>query len=193
MRLNDIERHQLKSKRAPARTSGLLRQPRIMLGTVAAVAVAVSLGACGGSSASKPNNPVAPVGLSAEGLRTLAARVGQPIYWVGPKKGYLYELTRTQTGNVLIRYLPPGAKVGARKQYLTIATYPFRNALQALKNVAHGRQLELPGGGIALVDTRSRKSVHIAYPGVDYQVEVFDPSPAGSRRVALSGEVRPVS
>jgi hypothetical protein len=32
----------------------------------------------------------------------------------------------------------------------------------------------------------------MAFPGVDYQVEVFDPLPRISRRVALSGKVRTI-
>jgi hypothetical protein len=80
-----------------------------------------------------------------------------------------------------------------RKPYLTVATYPYPHALRALKNVSHGQQVGLPGGGIALVDQNYQKSVHIAYPGVDFEVEVFDPSPARSSRVARSGDLRPVS
>src|SRR5215470_16136800 len=39
--------------------------------------------------------PIAPVALSSSGLSTLARTVGQPIYWAGPRQGYLYELKRT--------------------------------------------------------------------------------------------------
>jgi hypothetical protein len=172
---------------------GMRRQPRIMASALAGLAVAAGFSGCGSSASSKPNvKPVGPVGLSANGLRTLDAAIAkQPIYWVGPKPHYLYELTRTRTGNVFIRYLPPGAKVGSRKPYLTIATYPYQHAFQALKNVSHGKQQSLPGGGIALVDTNYPKSVHLAYPGINYEIEVFDPSPARSAEVALSGEVRP--
>jgi hypothetical protein len=171
------------------------RQPQIMASALAGLAVAAGLSGCGSSASSKPKvKPVGPVGLSADGLRTLDSAIAkQPIYWIGPKPHYLYELTRSQTGNVLIRYLPPGANVGSRKPYLTIATYPYKNAFQALENVANGRQLGLPGGGIAVVDQKYPQSVHVAYPGVNYQVEVYDPSPVRSRQVALSGAVRPVS
>jgi hypothetical protein len=181
------------------RARELLRQPRILVGVVAALLFVGALVAwvvihndTRGSSAPSAT-PVAPVGLSEAGLRTLAAAVGQPIYWAGPKPGYLYELTRTKTGNVFIRYLPPGDRVGTRKLELTIATYPYQHALQALKNVSQGRQHTLPGGGLALIDTRSPQNVHIAYPGVNYQVDVFDSSAARSQQVALSGRVRPVS
>jgi len=58
--------------------------------------------------------------------------------------------------------------------------------------VAGGREIAIAGGGIAVIDQGYRKSVHVAFPGVNYQVEVYDPSPAVSRRTAVSGNVRPV-
>jgi hypothetical protein len=33
----------------------------------------------------------------------------------------------------------------------------------------------------------------MAFPGVDYQIEVYNPSPARSLSTALSGNVKPVS
>jgi hypothetical protein len=197
----------------PQESQKLLGRPRIRIGAVVALAVAGGLIAWAvvdsedtGPSASGPvassaattsttatANPIAPVGLSAKGLKTLIASVGQPIYWAGPKPGYQYELTRTSTGNVFIRYLPPGVKVGVKQaSYLIIATYPYRNALQALKGLADRPKLTIPGGGIAIVDQKDPKSVHLAYPGVNDQVEVYDPSPARSVAVAKSGTVRPV-
>jgi hypothetical protein len=181
-----------------AKGLGLLRQPRILLGAMAAVlivgavigGVVIYQNAHGSSAPSA--TPVGPVGLSESGLRTLAAAVGQPIYWAGPRKDYLYELTRTRDRKIFIRYLPPGARVGAKgARFLIIATYPFANAFQALKNVSHGQETALAGGGIALVDTTYPKSVHLAFPGVDYEIEVYDPSPARARAVAVSGDVRP--
>jgi hypothetical protein len=93
-----------------------------MASALAGLAVAAGLSSCGSSTASKPKvKPVGPVGLSADGLRTLDSAIAkQPIYWIGPKQHYLYELTRTQKGNVLIRYLPPGANVWAGFQARTL-------------------------------------------------------------------------
>ena len=153
-----------------------------------------------GNSGSSPRTtagpvvqPISPIALSAQGLRTLARAVPQPIYWDGPKQGYLYELTRTTTGRIYIRYLPTGVKAGAPgANYLIVATYPYPSALNALKAVAHGKQVTIPGGGLAVVDPTYPKSVHLAFPGVAYQVEVYDPSPAVSRAVAVSGHVLPV-
>jgi hypothetical protein len=206
----DEQRTEPEASGAPDEPRTLYR-PRIRLGAVVALAAAAGLGTwavlgsreTGSSSTPAPPapgettataRPIAPVGLSAKGLRTLTATVGAPIYWAGPKPGYLYELTRTRTGTVFIRYLPPGAQVGSKQAiYLVVATYPFRNALQALKNLNTSPQLTIPGGGIAIVDQKHPESVHLAYPGTDNQVEIYDPSPARSLAIAKSGDVRPVT
>jgi hypothetical protein len=146
-----------------------------------------------GSSATAPQVvPVKPVALSASGLRALSATVGQPIYWAGPRPHYLYELKRTGNGYVYIRYLPPGVEAGAPgNNYLVIATYPYRGAFAALEKLAGAQGIQVPGGGLALVDQKTHKSVHLAFPRVSYQVEVFASSPEKALALATSGQVRP--
>jgi hypothetical protein len=187
-------------------TEGFLRRPRVRLGAVVALAAAagiiawVVIGTEDNSSstpATTTKGPVATghaaVGLSASGLRTLARTVKQPIYWDGPKRGYIYELTRLSDGRIYVRYLPPGVKVGDKRGiFLIIVTYPFPGALSAIKKVSNGKGIEIPGRGLALVDATYPKSVHVAYPGIDYQVEVYDRSPKRSLEVATSGKVQPV-
>ena len=128
-------------------------------------------------------------------LKALSAALGQPIYWVGPKEGYTYELTRRPSGEIDVRYLPSGVAVGDPQPYLTIATYPFPGALQALRALA-GQENELaikvPGGGLAVLDRRHPTSIHLAYASVDSQVEIYSPSPTAVRRLVTSGRVRPV-
>lgn len=137
---------------------------------------------------------IKPAGLSARGLKALAGVVGQPIYWAGPRAGYLYELSRTTNGSVYIRYLPPGFEPGAEEgKLLIVATYPLSRALDALKKVSGGRGIDIPGGGLALVSEDNPKSVHVAFPKVDYQIEVFDPAPGRALEAASSGQVRPVT
>ena len=43
-----------------------------------------------------------------------------------------------------------------------------------------------------MVDKSYPKSIHLAYPGSDYQVEVFDPSAAAARALVSSGQVEPI-
>jgi hypothetical protein len=188
------------------------RRSRFRVGAVLAIAAAAGVGAWAvvshrdSDSSTAPASatpsatptvtakPIAPVGLSVKGLRTLTASIPQPIYWAGPKPGYLYELTRTRTGKIFVRYLPPGTQVGSKKAtYLIVATYPFRNALKALTDLRTQHQLKIPGGGIAIVDASHPQSVHLAFPGSNNQIEVYDPSPTRSLAIVKSGSVRPVT
>jgi hypothetical protein len=121
-------------------------------------------------------------------LKDLAASVKHPVFWVGPKNGLNYELSRTPNGAIFVRYLPDGVDAGAKGEYLTVATYPFKGAYAAIEKVAQQQGVtptRLVDGGIAEGSGASSKSVHVAYPGVDYQAEVFDPTPGSSPLVRL--------
>ncbi len=186
--------------RTPQGAAELLRQPRIRLGALVLVAaivgivvwVVVSRGSSSTSTEPKVE-AIAPVALSASGLATLAHSVRQPIYWAGPRGRYLYELHRTTDGSIFVRYLPPGVNAGATGAgYLTVATYPYKDALQALENVSGAQHVSIPGGGTALVASNYKKSIHLAFPNVNYQVEVYDPSPKRVLALVRSGRIRPV-
>jgi hypothetical protein len=81
--------------------------------------------------------------------------------------------------------------VGAKEAYLTIATYPFQRAFQTIQATAKGsgvKTIRLAGGGLGVFDPKTPDTVHLAYPGSDYQVEVFDPS-GRARQVVASGRI----
>jgi hypothetical protein len=137
--------------------------------------------------------PIGPVAMSAATLLAFAQGLGRPIYWIGPATGFTYELTRTSSGNVFVRYLPRSVQVGdKRAAFTTVGTYPYPNALAALKAVPHATTTKLAGGGVLVSTAADPRSVHLAYPGVDYQIEVYDPVAGRARVIALSGRVRPV-
>jgi hypothetical protein len=129
----------------------------------------------------------AATGVSLEKLNAIAATVPHPVYWAGAQRGSTYELTRTGDGRIYIRYLPPGTKPGsARGDFLTVGTYPQPDAFETLKATAsaqHAETIPLSGGGLAFQDTNRPTSVYAAYPGSDYQVEVF--APPGDRALEL--------
>ena len=134
-----------------------------------------------------------PVAISPAGLRTLQRAIGHPIYWAGRRPGSTYEVTQKRDGTIYVRYLPRGLEVGdTRDDFLIVVTYPYPNALQALRRVEDGKGISVPGGGLALVAEGYERSVHLAYPKVNYQIEVYDPSPEVALQVATSGQVRPV-
>jgi hypothetical protein len=125
-------------------------------------------------------------------LKALSRSVGHPVYWVGPRSQSNFELIRGSGGKIIIRYLPRGVAIGSPRPYLSVATYPFPGALRALQasaKQANQETIELQGGGIAVLDRSYPKSIHLAYPGSDYQVEVFDPSPAQVRKLVSTGQV----
>jgi len=174
------------------------RRPGIRLGAAVALAVAAGLItwlALRGNGGSTHAVRAPAHAASAHELAALPSNVHHPVYWAGPKPGYTYEVTRTHAGLIFIRYLPTGVAVGTKHEYLTIGTYPTKNALAAVRAIAkrlRATPLTLSGGGLAVQDTKHPSSVYFAYPGSDYQVEVFDPSPARARSLALSGRVTPI-
>jgi hypothetical protein len=129
-------------------------------------------------------------------LKAFASSVGHPVCWAGPQPSFRFELSRTKDGRIYIRYLPPGVELGdSNASYLTVGTYPQRHAYATLRATAKkqgARTIDLAGGGLAFQYTRRPTSVYIAYPGSDYQIEVFDPTPARAVRLVEAGRVKPV-
>jgi hypothetical protein len=153
------------------------------------------IGAGCGHSGKTPRRARA-VGASIRALNAFAGSIGHPVYWAGPRPRFTYELSRTKDGRVYVRYLPPGVKPGDPKSsYLTVGTYPQRHAFATLRATVKKQKaspVRLFGGGLAFQYKSRPTSMYLAYPGSDYQVEVFDPSPARARHVVVSGEIKPV-
>jgi hypothetical protein len=125
-------------------------------------------------------------------LRSLARSVGHPVYWVGSRRGTTYELIRASRGKIIIRYLPRGVEVGTQRPYLSVATYPFPGAFRAIEALSKQKDqvaIRLRDGGLAVFDRAYPKSIHLAYPGSEYQVEVFHPSSTRVRKLVSSGQV----
>jgi hypothetical protein len=169
-----------------------------MVAVVGAVTLALVLGTGGNSSPAVTQvtvTPIWPVALSASGLKARARDLNQVIYWVGPAAGDKYELTRTTANDVYVRYLPPGVKAGTHQgKYLLVATYPYVGALTAIEAADDGHPLTVAGGkgAIAAVDRVKPTSVRVAFPDIDYQIEVYDPSAREARRWATSAALTPV-
>jgi hypothetical protein len=172
---------------------------RLRVGAVIAVALVVAFAAWlifrDGDDDPAPPEPASAAASVAQ-LRTLPDQTGHEIYWVGRRRDYTYELTRTKDGNVYVRYLPPGVPVGAdQPEYLTVGTYPRRGALRDLRRLARRQtnvSFPLNNGGIAVYSRSRPTSVYLAYPGERVQVEVYDPSPQRARRLARDERVRPI-
>ena len=130
---------------------------------------------------------------SVHALASLASSVGHPVYWAGPKDGYRYELTQTTDGRIYIRYLPAGVAVGtSAPNYLTVGTYPVKDALATVRAIGGkpgGSLLNLGGGAVAAADPDHPLSIYMAYPGSSYEVEVYDPSPGQARQLVTAGAI----
>jgi hypothetical protein len=136
-------------------------------------------------------NPVGLVPSSA--LKEASKLLRQPIYWAGPRKGFHYEFWRLTNGNIYVRYLPHGVKAGVTSaKFLIVATYPYRGAYAALTKYSHGKAVAGPHGSIYFARPTDPKSVYVAFPNVNYEVEIYDPSAAVSRSIAATGRVVPV-
>lgn len=148
----------------------------------------------GGGGKETPRAPATAASIAR--LNRFASSVGHPIYWAGSQPSFTYELSRTKDGRVYIRYLPPGVKPGTSKpDYLTVGTYPQPHALATLRATAKKQRatlIHLAGRGLAFQYKGRPTSVYLAYPGSNYQIEVFDPSPTRALRLVSSGQVQPV-
>ena len=172
------------------------RSPSIRIGAVVALALVGGFVAWlvlrGGGGSSTKAAATRATAVSVSQLNDLARSLDHPLFWLGPKGGYTYELTQTGSGKVYVRYLPPGVQVGSDQPYLTVGTYPFTGAFSALQKQSQEKgavATRIPQGGLAVLDNGYPQSTHVAYPGVDYQVEVFDPRPAAAMQTVAAGHL----
>jgi hypothetical protein len=189
----------------PGRPSPLLelapvkkRPTRIYLSlAAAAVAVVVVLSGCGGSSttstATTSGSKSATV-VPESGLLKAMKGVGYPVYWAGPRLGVEYEVSR-QEDRVFVRYLPKGEEPESERKLLTVGSYKDSKALAGIRESgqeAGAILVQIDGGGSAYAEGVDATSAYMAFPGVNTQVEVFDPKPGEALRLIRSGAIVPV-
>lgn len=169
--------------------------PALAAGVAVAAVAAITIWLLvrGGGEEAQPPQRARASAVSIEELHALARSVGHPVYWAGRQPRFTYELSRTANGGVYIRYLPPGADVGdARPDYLTVGTYPQANAFTTLRATAQKQgvsTIRLGGGGLAFQHETHPTSAYLAYPGSDFQIEVYDPIPGRARQLIASGRI----
>jgi hypothetical protein len=136
---------------------------------------------------------IKPVALTASRLEAVAASLAQPVYWAGPLAGRRYELSRSRTGSVVVRYLPPGTRAGASGRFVAVGTFPFPDAYtteEASTGQPGIRWRRLTDGGLATYQEKEPYIVYLAYRNLDYKIEVYDPFPNEARLLATSGRIR---
>ena len=183
-------------------TPSWAQRQEVRVGAVIAVAVAIGLVvwlvAIRGGNGSKGNNAatIAPTAASPDRLRQLAKDVGHPIYWIGPAANTTYELTKTSSGRIFVRYLTNGVSVGTQSaSYTLIGTYPFTKpykTLQELSAKSGEESFSAPASGLAVYSKDHPTNIYLAYPGSNVEIEVYDPSPSRARSLIREGRVAPV-
>jgi hypothetical protein len=154
-----------------------------------------------GKAGAPPVVSTTPVGVSARvvsaaTLQTIARAGARPIFWAGERNGARIEYTQASDGSTYVRYLTGSARAGdKRSSYVVVATYAQSDAYARVSKVAvekHFGVEHLSGGGLAVTEPKSPRNVHIVYPKLPYQVEVYAPGPGQAQRIAHSGAVTPV-
>jgi hypothetical protein len=122
--------------------------------------------------------------------------VGYPVYWAGPRVGVKYEVSRPEGGRTYVRYLPKGVEAGSERQFLTVGSYEQEDAIDNIRELGQkpgGILIKIPGGGSAYAEGPQATSAYLAFPGVNTQIEVFDPQGGEALRLIRSGAIVPVS
>jgi hypothetical protein len=163
-----------------------------VLVAIVAIVVVVAVGGGDSGSSSKSGEPEI---VSAETLRELSSEPGEPIYWAGERAGTELELSQPGEGRTYVRYLTGGAKAGdSRPDFLTVGTYEQADPVAALRRQAKretGVLGKAPGGATVYFGRENPSSVYLAYPGVEVEIEVYDPNFKEALQLVQSGQIVP--
>jgi hypothetical protein len=133
--------------------------------------------------------------VTASKLASIAKQSGKQIYWAGVGSATT-EYRSTTAGRAYVRYLPKGTSVGAPGKYLTVGTYPLKDAYAVTRSLSHRPTAialrAVPGGAVAFSSRLHPASVYLAYPGSNYQIEVFSPKAGDARALVARGGVTTV-
>jgi hypothetical protein len=130
-----------------------------------------------------------------EELRDASSEAPLPIYWAGERQGAELELSRPDAQRTYVRYLTGDAEAGdKRADFLTIGTYESADPVAALRRQSKegGVLGKAPGGATVYFEAGRPESVYLAFPGVDAQIEVYDPNFKEALQLVNSGQIVPV-
>jgi hypothetical protein len=119
------------------------------------------------------------VALSEQELSDSVKKLGVTVYWAGPVNGAKYALSVPGDGQAYVRYLPNGKGIeDTAPNYVVIATYKTADAFQATQSASNstsGVTFINPEGAAVYYNKTVPTNVYVAYPGKNYQIEIFDP------------------
>lgn len=168
-----------------------MRRTRYCVGATAA-ALALVFSGCGGSD--EPTRTPGSRVVTEQQLKTEAASIDYPIYWLGPIVGRDLELTKRSDGRIYVRYIPIGAEGGTKDRFLTVGTYPMQDAYKVVKSISEQPGAKSPEvkNGVSGATQTKPESVYVAFRGKDLQIEVYDPNAVAALRAVSSGELQPI-
>jgi hypothetical protein len=138
------------------------------------------------------------VALTESQLITAVRDAKATIYWVGPQGDTRYLLTIDKTGSGIIRYIPiSGAVSSATTITRTVATYSANGAYEKSVSVSTKvgtSTFQNADKSLVFYKNADTNDVFMAFPGKNFQVEIFDPVAGQALSLAvLAGQVRPVA
>lgn len=114
-------------------------------------------------------------------LKSIISENDIQAYWTGPIKDATYSLNSSAAGQVFIRYVPKGQECDdVRPNFRVIATYEESDAFATTESAgttADGVSLLNADGSIVYFNKNVPTNIYVAYPGIDYQIEIYDPDP----------------
>ena len=128
------------------------------------------------------------VALTEAELIAAVKELGADVYWAGPVKGAKYTLAVPADGQAYVRYLPEGQGIDDTKpNYVVIATYTTTDAFtatQAAGNTSNGVSFISASGAAIYYSKDTPTNVYVAYPNLNFQVEIFNPIAATALEIA---------
>ena len=134
--------------------------------------------------------------VSVDELREAVSGPGTPVYWAGEQADTELELSRPEKGRTYVRYLTDGAEADDPKAaFLTVGTYVTTDPVARLTRLGEesgGVLAKAPGGATVYFARSQPRSIYLAYPGVEAQIEIYDPDFERALQLVNSGQIVPV-
>mgnify|MGYP006272823129 FL=1 len=155
-------------------TFGIAQQIKPTVGNLTTLAAKTSGGVC----------------LSEKELRDLVTKQKITAYWAGPISNATYSINTSNVGQVFVRYVMKGQSCDSEsKDFRVIATYTVSGAYDSTKaagSQSNGVSLANPDGSIVYFNKDVPTNVYLAYQGLDYQIEIYDPNPKDAVTLATT-------
>jgi len=138
---------------------------------------------------------VAPVVLTAPELGQRTRALGQPVYGAGSEPGRGYELSRDDRRIVTLRYVPETAYPGGPEEEQAVTTIPFAGAYARTEQLAQDPSAvskRFLDGSIAWYRRDRPTVVYLAFPTLDYVIQVTSATPGRARDLVFGGRIREV-